>query len=128
MRQSKAAVSYQYTKAALQNNSPNVVIFHPMSAFPKGSIHDSLAKDALACSKGKYPNAVDVIINSNDWYINRNALGIILNRACAGWVVVQDEFGKRVIPAKWAQPNQGGDTYGKLQLASCGGNAQYYVK
>ncbi|MBQ6473226.1 MAG: hypothetical protein IJJ33_14665 [Victivallales bacterium] len=125
---SKAAVSCQKIKEAINNNSPDVVIYHSFQEFPKGALHDALAKEALALALPKMPNAVDVIINSNDWYINRNALGIILNRACAGWVVVQDEFGKRVIPAKWAQPNQGGDTYGKLQLASCGGNAQYYVK
>ncbi|MBR0459218.1 MAG: hypothetical protein IJJ26_08265 [Victivallales bacterium] len=128
MRQSKAAVSYQYTKAALQNNSPNVVIFHPMSAFPKGSMHDSLAKDALACSKGKYPNAVDVIINSNDWGIERNSLGFILRRVCVGWIIDKDDLGKRTIPAKWAQPNQGGNTYGKLELYTFGGYKKFYVK
>ena len=126
--QSKAAVSCQKLKEAINNNSPDVIIFHPIQEFPKGALHDALAKDALSLALPKMPNAVDVIINSDDWFINRNALGIIMNRGCAGWVVVKDDIGKRVIPAKWAQPNQGGDTYGKLVLTNFGGNKKFYVK
>ena len=125
---SKAAVCAQHIEQALKNNSPDVVIFHPISEFPKGSMHNALAKDALACAKGAFPNAVDVIVNSNDWAINRNALGVILSRICSGWMVVQDDLGKKVIPARWFQENQGGDKYGILQLGTYGGNSVYYVK
>ena len=126
--QSKAAVSAMYTNQALKNNSPDVVVLHPIKEFPKGELHDALAKEALAQALKTLPNAVDVIVNSDDWEIQRNKLGIILRRVCAGWVVVKDDIGKRVIPARWAQPNQGGDTYGKLQLFTYGGNKKFYVK
>ena len=126
--QSKAAVCAMNTEKAIKNNSPDVVIFHPVEQFPKGEMHNELAKEALKVAIPARENVVDVIINSNDWGIERNALGIIILRVCAGWVVVKDDLGKRVIPAKWCQPNQGGDSYGKLQLLSCGGNSQYYIK
>ena len=71
---------------------------------------------------------VDVIINSNDWGIERNSLGFILRRVCVGWIIDKDDLGKRTIPAKWAQPNQGGNTYGKLELYTFGGYKKFYVK
>ncbi len=126
--QSKAAVCAMNIEKAIKNNSPDVVVLHPISQFPKGEMHDELAKDALKVAIPARENVVDVIINSNDWGIERNALGIIIRRVCAGWVIVKDDLGKRVIPARWCQPNQGGDSYGKLQLLACGGNAQFYVK
>ncbi len=128
--QSKAAVSCMKVKEAIENNSPKVVIFHPISQFPKGALHDSLAKEALPLARPVqlFSNAEDVIINSNDWEIHRNKLGIIIRRVCRGWVVVKDDLGKRVIPASWRQENQGGDTYGKLQLHTYGGNGRFYVK
>ncbi|MBQ7652372.1 MAG: hypothetical protein IJS15_15540 [Victivallales bacterium] len=126
--QSKAAVCAMNIEKAIKNNSPDVVIFHPFSQFPKGSMHDALAKDALACAKGAFPNAVDVIVNSNDWAINRNQWGVIISRICSGWMVVQDDLGKKVIPARWYQDNQGGDKYGILQLGTYGGNSIFYVK
>ena len=124
--QSKAAVCCRYSQEALKNNSPDVIIYHPWPA--KGSMHAALAKDALACSKPAFPNIVDVVIGVNDWTIDRNALGIILSRTCFGWVIVQEDIGKKAIPARWLQPNQGGDTYGKLQLGIHGGNKFFYVK
>jgi len=126
--QSKAAVCATYTNQALKNNSPDVVIYHPIKEFPQGALHNALAKEALPLARPKLPNAVDVIINSNDWVIERNQLGIIIRRVCVGWVVIKDDLGKRVIPAKWFQPNQGGDTYGKLDLLNYGGNGKFYVK
>lgn len=128
--QSKAAVSCMKVKEAIENNSPDVVIFHPISQFPKGALHDSLAKEALPLARPVqiFSNAVDVIISSNDWEIHRNKLGIIIRRVCRGWVVVKDDIGKRVIPASWCQENQGGDSYGKLRLHTYGGNARFYVK
>ena len=127
---SKAAVSCQKLEEALKNNSPAVVIFHPMSQFPKGALHDSLAKEALPLARTVplLANAGDVIINSNDWEIHRNQLGIIIRRVCRGWTVITDDLGKRVIPTSWSQENQGGDTYGKLQLHTYGGNGRFYVK
>ena len=126
--QSKAAVCAMNIEKAIKNNSPDVVIFHPFSEFPKGSMHNALAKDALTCAKGAFPNAVDVIVNSNDWAINRNQFGVIISRICSGWMVVQDDLGKKVIPARWYQDNQGGDKYGILQLGTYGGNKIFYVK
>jgi len=127
---SKAAVSCQKIEEAIKNNSPSVVVFHPISQFPKGALHDSLAKDALPLARTVplLANAEAVIINSNDWEIHRNKLGIIIRRVCRGWTVVTDDLGKRVIPTSWRQENQGGDTYGKLQLFTYGGNAKFYVK
>ncbi|MBR4676225.1 MAG: hypothetical protein IKP00_17345 [Victivallales bacterium] len=128
---SKAAVSCQKIEEALKNNSPNVVIFHPMDQFPKGALHDSLAKEALPLARTVplLANAEEVIINSNDWEIFRNQLtGIITRRVCRGWTVVTDDIGKRVIPTSWGQENQGGNTYGKLYLNTYGGNAKFYVK
>ena len=128
--QSKAAVCCQKTQEAIKNNSPDVVIFHPISQFPKGALHKELAKDALTVARPipLLANAVDVIINSNDWSYDRNKLGIIIRRSCAGWTIIEDDLGKRVIPTKWFQANQGGDKYGKLELLSYGGNARFYVK
>ena len=128
---SKAAVSCQKIEEAIKNNSPAVVIFHPISQFPKGALHDSLAKEALPLAKTVplLANAEAVIINSNDWEIFRNQLtGIITRRVCRGWTVITDDLGKRVIPTSWGQENQGGDTYGKLYLNTYGGNARFYVK
>jgi len=126
--QSKAAVCAMNIEKAIKNNSTDVVILHPISEFPKGSMHNEQAKDALACAKGAFPNAVDVIVNSNDWTINRNQWGVIISRICYGWMVVQDDIGKKVVPARWYQDNQGGDKYGKLQLGITGGNKVFYVK
>ena len=126
--QSKAAVCAINIEKAIKNNSPDVVIFHPISEFPKGSMHNDQAKDALACAKGAFPNAVDVIVNSNDWTINRNQWGVIISRICFGWMVVQDDIGKKVVPARWFQDNQGGDKYGQLKLGITGGNKVFYVK
>jgi len=125
---SKAAVCCIYGREALKNNSRDVVIFHPMPA--KGSLHDDLAKDALARAQAAYPhmNIVDVLINSNDWVIQRNRFGVIIRRVCLGWVIQKDDIGRRAVPAKWQQANQGGDTYGKLQLFTYGGNNWFYVK
>ena len=115
-----------YTNQAIKNNSPSVVILHPMPNM--GSLHDPLAKDALACSKTKYPNAVEVIIGSNDWTIDRNQWGVIISRTCFGWIIIKDDIGRKAIPARWLQDNQGGDKYGQLQLGITGGNKYFYVK
>ena len=126
--QSKAAVCAMNIDKAIKINSPAVVIFHSFSEFPKGAMHDALAKEALKCAKGAFPNAVDVIINSNDWAMNRNQWGVIISRICSGWMVVEDDIGKKVIPARWFQENQGGDKYSILQLGTYGGNSVFYVK
>ena len=123
---SKAAVCCIYGRKALENNSRDVIVFHPMPA--KGALHDALAKEALACAKGPRPNAVDVLISSNDWEIQRNRYGVILRRVCWGWIIVTDDIGRRTIPAKWEQPNQGGNNYGKLKLFRHGGNNWFYLK
>ena len=125
---SKAAVCCIYGREALKNNSIDVVIFHPMPA--KGSLHDALAKEALACAQAGYPhmNIVDVLINSNDWVIQRNRFGVIIRRVCLGWAIQKDDIGLRAVPVKWQQPNQGGNAYGKLQLFNYGGNNWFYVK
>lgn len=126
MTQSKAAVSCIYGREALKNNSPDVIVYHPMPA--KGALHDGLAQDALVLSKRQYPNAVDAIIGSNDWIIQRNAIGVIIRRVCVGWIVVKDDIGLVAIPSQWAEENQGGDTYGKLRLYRYGSNKRFYVK
>ena len=126
--QSKAAVCAINIEKAIKINSPDVVIRHPISEFPKGSMHNEQAEDALACAKGAFPNTVDVIVSSNDWTINRNKWGVIISRICFGWMVVQDDLGKKVVPARWFQDNQGGDKYGKLQLGITGGNKVFYLK
>ena len=126
--QSKAAVCAMNIEKAIKNNSPSVIKYHPLSEFPKGAMHKELAKEALECSKPTFPNIVDVIVNSNDWTIDRNQLGIIISRTSFGWVIVKDDMGNKVIPARWLEPNQGGDKYGKLKLGIYGGNKIFYVK
>lgn len=116
--QSKAAVCAMYTNEALNNNSPDVVIFHEPPA--KGELHNEYAKEAEACALKQYSNTVDVIIGSDDWIIQRNSPGIIICRVCTGWIIVEDDLGKLAIPAKWAQDNQGGDTYGS--------NKRFHIK
>lgn len=123
--QSMAAVCCNYAQQAVKNNSIDIVRVHPVP--DKGSLHDGLAKDALACARAQYPNAVDVVIADSDWTIMRNGLGIILRRVCCGWIIVKDDIGKQAIPAKWSQPYAGGDTYTNLQLYNYGGNNRFYV-
>ena len=123
---SKAAVCCIYGRQALKNNSIDVVIKHPMPA--KGALHDALEKEALACARGRFPEAEGVLINSNDWEIQRNRFGVIIRRVAWGWIIVKDDIGRRTIPAKWEQPNQGGSAYGKLQLFRYGGNNWFYLK
>lgn len=123
---SKAAVCCIYGRQALKNNSIDVVIKHPMPA--KGALHDELAKEALACARGRFPDAEGVLINSNDWEIQRNRFGVIIRRVAWGWIIVKDDIGRKTIPAKWEQPNQGGSSYGKLQLFRSGGNNWFYLE
>ena len=123
---SKAAICCISGRQALANNSIKVVRFHPMPA--KGALHDALAKDALACIRTRLPKTEAIVIGDNDWYIQRNRLGIIICRICCGWAIVRDDIGKRAIPVKWSQPNQGGSSYGRLQLRNFGGNKTFYIK
>lgn len=124
--QTIAALCCNYGQQAIKNNTIDIVRLHPMPE--KGSLHNGLAKEALACALTKYPNAVDVVIGDSDWTIMRNSLGIILRRVCCGWIIVKDDIGRQAIPAKWAQPNAGGDTYTKLELYIYGGNDRFYLK
>ena len=123
---SKAAVCCIYGRQALKNNSIDVVIEHPMPA--KGALHDALEKEALACARGRFPDAEGVLINSNDWEIQRNRFGVIIRRVAWGWIIVKDDIVRKTIPAKWEQPNQGGSSYGKLQLFRSGGNNWFYLE
>ncbi len=117
-------------RASHQKQLPRRRHLPPDESISKGALHDSLAEEALPLARTVplLANAVDVIINSNDWEIQRNQLGIIIRRVCRGWTVITDDLGKRVIPTSWCQENQGGDTYGKLQVFTYGGNARFYVK
>ena len=125
---SKAAVCCNFGRLALKNNSIDVVKVHPVPE--KGPLHDALAKDALACARGAYPNfnIVDVVIGKGDWEIQRNKFGVIIRRVCWGWVIRKDDIGLLAVPARWCQDNQGGNTYGRLQLFRYGGNSWFYVK
>lgn len=122
-----AMTMFNYIRTAIENNSPDNIDFSPMPK--KGALHAEHAAAALECAKKSqsYSDAVEVIIDADEWTIERNALGAIVRRKFGAWAIKQLPRGKRAYRAQWCQDHQGGGQYGKLRLFGVGGG-QMYVK
>ena len=115
----------RYTSMAMKNNKPENVDYHPM---PTPGKLNSLAPQALEEAKksDSYKDAVEVVIDADDWTIERNKAGIILRRKVGAWVIKQMPKCKRAFRCQFAEPFQG-NGYGELKLYGVGGG-QFNIK
>jgi len=115
----------RYISMAKQNNKPENIDGRPM---PKPGKLNSLAPKALALAKrsGSYADAIDVVIDADDWTIERNSAGIIQRRKVGAWVIKQMKRNKRAFRCQFAQPYTG-NGYGELILYGVGGG-QFNIK
>lgn len=120
------ALSYSSTvKMAIDNNSPDNLEFKPM---PKaGALNASLKSQALTAEKVKKTDLVDVVITSDSWKVETNALGTPIRRVIYGYAIVKTEYGKMANRVSWAEDYQGG-SYGKLHAYGVGAGGSFYVK
>ena len=88
-----------------------------------GSLNAANHDAALASIKRRFPNALDVVITSNDWRIIRDNLGNIISRACDGYYIIKNGNGRRAISYCWRQKYMGGGQYGKLEESAANGFA-----
>lgn len=117
MARSKARTYARFAKMAIEGNSPDVLDFQPM---PKpGSLNGSLKAQALALAQASVPGVQDVIITSNEWRVEKNALGTPIRRVISGYIIRRDAYGKIANEYTWAQDYQGG-SYGKLHTWTMG--------
>lgn len=91
------------------------------AALTPGSLHASNRAAALASIKRRFPNAIDVIITSNDWRVIRDNLGNIISRACDGYYIIKNGNGRRAISYCWRQKYMGGGRYGNLEESTANG-------
>ena len=70
---------------------------------------------ALAKKSSSYADAIAVVIDADDWTIERNSAGIIQRRKVGGWVIKQMKRNKRAFRCQFAQPYTGRG-YGSLIL------------
>ena len=115
----------RYTSMAMKNNKPENVDYHPM---PKAGKLNSLAPKALELAKksDSYKDAIAVVIDADDWTIERNKLGVILRRKVGAWVIKQMKNCKRAYRCQFAEPYTGSG-YGELILYGVGGG-QFNIK
>ena len=115
----------RYTSMALKNNKPENVDYKPM---PKPGKLNSLAPKALALAKksSSHADAVAVVIDADNWVIERNTAGVIQRRKVGGWVIKPMKRGKRAFRCQFAEPRTG-NGYGELILYGIGGG-QFNVK
>ena len=115
----------RYTSMAMKNNKPENVDYHPM---PTPGKLNTLAPQALALAKksDSYADAVAVVIDADDWTVERNAVGVIIRRKVGAWVIKQMKGHKRAFRCQFAQPYTG-NGYGALILYGVGGG-QFNIK
>ena len=120
-----AITCFNYTRQAMKNNKPENVDYHPM---PKPGKLNTLAPKALALARksSSYADAIDVVIDADDWTIERNSIGIILRRKVGAWVIKQMKRSKRAYRCQFAEPYTG-NGYGELRLHGVGGG-QFNIK
>ncbi|MBO4490110.1 MAG: hypothetical protein J5944_01980 [Lentisphaeria bacterium] len=109
----------------MANNKPENVDYHPM---PTPGKLNTLAPKALELARrsSSYADAIDVIIDADDWTVERNSAGIIQRRKVGAWVIKQMKNCKRAFRCQFAEPWQGSG-YGELILYGVGGG-QFNVK
>ena len=123
--QQKIFFYLQALDEALANNTPDKMEFKPM---PKaGGMNASIKAKVLAIEKSIAKEVVDVVITSDSWQIERDALGQPVRRVIFGYSIVQTENGKMATRVSWAEDHQGGGKYGGLR-AYGNGMESYYVK
>ena len=120
-----ADTSLRYISMAMKNNKPENVDYHPM---PKPGKLNSLAPKALKLARksDSYKDAIEVVIDADDWTVERNSAGIIQRRKVGAWVIKQMPKCKRAFRCQFAEPYTGGG-YGELILYGVGGG-QFNIK
>ena len=120
-----AITCFNNTRQAMANNKPENIDGRPM---PTPGKLNELAPKALELAKksDSYKDAIDVIIDADDWTIERNSLGIIQRRKVGAWVIKQMKHCKRAFRCQFAQPYNGSG-YGELILYGVGGG-QFNIK
>lgn len=115
----------RYISMAMKNNKPENVDYHPM---PKPGKLNSFAAQALVLAKknDSYKDAIAVVIDADDWTIERSSAGIIRRRKVGAWVIKQMPKCKRAFRCQFAQPYTGSG-YGELILYGVGGG-QFNIK
>ena len=115
----------QTAKLAIDGNSPANLEFKPI---PKaGGMNASLKSQALAAEKSRKPAVLDVVITSDSWDVQVNALGTPIRRVVYGYSISNDQYGKYATRLSWSQDYQGG-SYGPLHSYGIGGGGSFYVK
>ena len=114
----------RYTSMAMKNNKPENVDYHPM---PTPGKLNELAPKALELAKksDSYKDAIDVVIDADDWTVESNA-GVIVRRKVGAWVIKQEKDHKRAFRCQFAPPYNG-NGYGELFLYGVGGG-QFNIK
>ncbi|MBR5723774.1 MAG: hypothetical protein IKX62_00185 [Bacteroidales bacterium] len=121
----KALFYASTVKQAIDNNSPDNIEFKPM---PKaGALNGSLKAQALAAEKLKRTDLVDIVITSDSWEVQTNALGVPIRRVIYGYSIVKTDLGKMANRVSWSEDYQGG-SYGKLHAYGVGAGGSFYVK
>ena len=121
----QALVCSKMLLGALKLNSPENIQFQPM---PKPGALNSLASQALAATKarGVYPDAEKVIIDTDSWDVETNALGVPIRRKAGGWVITNTKYGKKAYRVMFSEDYQGGG-YGPIKFYGAG-LGEHYVK
>lgn len=121
----KALFYASTVKQAIDNNSPDNLEFKPV---PKaGALNGSLKAQALAAEKVKRTDLVDIVITSDSWEVQTNALGVPIRRVIYGYSIVNTDLGKMANRVSWSEDYQGG-SYGKLHAYGVGAGGSFYVK
>lgn len=108
---------------ALSFNDINFVDWKPA---PKpGSMHATYATQALAAAKKRIgADVIQVVIASDQWYVERNAAGAIIRRTIGGWYIRNraKNDGKYATHGLWAQEYEG-NGYGALYMYGVAGDS-----
>ena len=115
----------RYTSMAMKNNKPENVDYHPMPTPGKLNTFAPKALE-LARKSDSYKDAIAVVIDADDWTVERNAVGVIIRRKVGAWVIKEMKGHKRAFRCQFAQPYTG-NGYGELILYGIGGG-QFNVK
>ena len=115
----------RYTSMAMKNNKPENVDYHPMPTPGKLNTFAPKALE-LARKSDSYKDAIAVVIDADDWTVERNAVGVIIRRKVGAWVIKEMKGHKRAFRCQFAQPYTG-DGYGELILYGVGGG-QFNIK
>ena len=120
-----AEYCYLIVNDALKNNTPDNIAYQP---YPRSGSLNSLAGQALAVIKksDSYKGATAVVIDADNWTIERSASGEPIRRKCGGWVIMNEKWGKKAYRVMFAEEYDG-NSYGPLRLYGAG-LGSHYVK